>query len=73
MIKQLDNQNVYIVSRGDIALWAKAENSFFKQIEEHLKKLEKNQETFEILWFPNKDITVKTKTSRKDFFYLKKD
>ncbi len=73
MIKELDNQNAYIVSREDVALWAKAEKKLFKQVEEHIKKLEKSQEKFQILWLQNKDIVVKTKTSRKDFFYIEQD
>ncbi len=73
MIKRLDNTDVYILHRDDVAMWAKAEKRIFKQVEEHIKKLEKSQEKFEVLWLENLDIVVKTKTSQKEFFYIEKN
>lgn len=51
-------------------MWAKAEKTLFKRVEDHLKKLEKNKESFVIHWLKNKNIVVVTKSSTKEFHYL---
>jgi len=70
MTSTFNNENTYIVSREDITMWAKAENILFKRVEDHLKKLEKNKESFVIHWLNNKNIVVVTKSSTKEFHYV---
>jgi hypothetical protein len=70
MTGTFNNENTYLIDRGDVAMWVKAEKTLFKRVEDHLKKLEKNKESFVIHWLKNKNIVVVTKSSTKEFHYL---
>lgn len=59
-----------ILDKGSIEFWAKhSERVIFKHVFEYLNKLDKSKEKYNILWLPNLNILVKTKTSRKEFPY----
>jgi hypothetical protein len=63
-------ENTYNIARCDVNMWAKAEHPIFKQVEDYVKRLEHNKETFTIGWLANKHVVVTTKHSIKDFYYL---
>lgn len=70
MTAKFNDQNTYLIARCDVEMWAKAENTLFKRVEDHIKRLEKNKETFIIHWLRNMDVVVVTKNSVKEFHYL---
>lgn len=71
MTAKFNDQNAYFVARCDVEMWAKAENPIFMKVEDYIKRLEKNKETFNIYWLVNNDIVVTTKNSIKEFYYRK--
>lgn len=59
-----------ILDKDTVEYWAKhSDRIVFKHVYEYVNKLEKAKDKYTILWLPNLNILVKTKTTRKEFPY----
>jgi len=59
-----------ILAKDSVEYWAKhSDRIVFKHVYEYVNKLEKAKEKYTILWLPNLNLLVKTKTTRKEFPY----
>lgn len=58
------------LAKDSVEYWAKhSDRIVFKHVYDHVNKLDKQKEKYTILWLPNLNIVVKTKTTRKEFPY----
>lgn len=62
--------NDLTLAKDSIEYWAKhSDRIVFKHVHDHVNKLDKQKEKYTIIWLPNLNIVVKTKTTRKEFPY----